>query len=862
LLIFLVARATPESLSEEVVVAKRFEAIIVVVTLVLDILTSVVATHDSRIRCASGAYGPNGGADCIYNSFNIVIIQSVIVSVIGRPRLAYIVLVIVASIVAYFVGAIVDGGFLPTDYAAIAVILVLCSVAIIGEASADETLKRRNFLDHVRLVRAEARMAAMASHAKAILQEAMPPALLNDDMTLAATTHRSDCATVGISDIYDFAQWSCGLLLQDVMSILDTLLTVCDLGAIEHGVVRAMTYGDSYVVCAGLVSACEEHATKVLGYEQWFIQAAFSFATQRDTEFRVRTSVCTGPLVGAVTGGASVRYVLAGPAFDGAAAGLLSCEPPTVHAFAAPTVTDLRKAAFAAAPLFPSAPPSGGDAPQPQARLQSPAPEALGFAKPVEDSAVDAPQFSCCLLSFASAAAQYTMAEFNEACEDAVGPTLAALPALVFAAFLIALLIEFAQPETRRHPTPLALVGVAVASILSAVVAVLRWKAAAVPLGVLYGMTVFSLALGMVSLAAGDHVLAAPRTMMIYLLAVPALFLRMPWLAQCAAQFVVVLLPSLYWVVVEHGLASGVYLMILTPLIVFFVMRYFMARALCEMFVAATLTEHALLIAFDRSVEHDKLLAGVLPPHAIRRDGMLVTTASELGANAMEQWASLSTLQVAMRGTGIEAGPALPAVCTVWSDVQQCIAAAGGGLLEMVQATGDTFLVAGPFNRVNDGVVANDQRQVDTACCVVALVQELQRMLAGRCVFKGVAASGTASGALLGASLLSFRLFGPVVRESNALLAAAPDVSRAVAFASTSFRQQHRNFVAPAVPTGISRHMSVAALLSLRDLPPATTDETTLAVPSRAATANDVFGDAAQWRVRGVGVAAVSAIHL
>jgi class 3 adenylate cyclase len=701
-------------------------------------------------------------------------------------------------------------------------------------------------------------MAAMASHAKAILREAMPPELLNDDMTLAATTHRSDCATVGISDIYDFAQWSCGLLVPEVIAVLDALLRLADLGAAESGVVRAMTYGDSYVVCAGLVSTCEEHAAKVLAFERWYMHTVFRFAVERDSDFDVRTSVCTGAVVGTVTGSASVRYVLAGPALDGAAAGLLRSAAPTIRGFAVPTVVDLGPGAHAAALPFPSeAAAAPGGVARPEPRLQVAQAEPMQFSNAAEGTLSDAPQFSCCLLSFDDVDAQYTMAVFNKACEEAVGPTLAALPALVFAAFVAALLLEFSSADERRHPMPLPLAGVAVASILSAVVAAMRWKRAAVPLGALYGIISFSVTLGMVSLVVADSAVAAPRTMLIYLLAVPALFLRMPWLAQTAVQFTTVVVPCTAWVLLQFGIASGVYLMLFVALAAFFTVRYISAKGLCEQFVGATLTEQAVLIALARSVEHDKLLAGVLPPHAIRRAGMLVTTAPELGANAMEEWSSLSTLQVAMRGITDDAGQALPAVCTVWPDVQRCVAETGQGLLEMVQATGDTFLIAGPFNRAECDVSEGDARQVDAARRVVAVVRALCEVLAGRCVFKGVAASGTASGALLGASLLSFRLFGPAVRESNALLAAVPDVSRPVAFAATSFRQQHQNFVAPAMPSGMSHHMSVAALLR----PAGSSDDLEAAGPSPPA-GSTVFRDASQWRVRGVGVAAVSAIVL
>jgi hypothetical protein len=104
---------------------------------------------------------------------------------------------------------------------------------------------------------------------------------------------------------------------------------------------------------------------------------------------------------------------------------------------------------------------------------------------------------------------------------------------------------------------------------------------------------------------------------------------------------------------------------------------------------------------------------------------------------------------------------------------------------------------------------------------------------------------------------MTFRFFGPAVRESNAILAAAPAATLApLAFASASFRQQHGNFGVAARPP--RRDPAASFEMSLAVAAESTHHDTHAAVSSE--TAN--FGVASNWRIRGVGVTRVSTIKV
>jgi hypothetical protein len=137
----------------------------------------------------------------------------------------------------------------------------------------------------------------------------------------------------------------------------------------------------------------------------------------------------------------------------------------------------------------------------------------------------------------------------------------------------------------------------------------------------------------------------------------------------------------------------------------------------------------------------------------------------------------------------------------------------------------------------------------EAALTVVAVLRTLSAMMPTGATFSAVVTHGNAVSALIGAALLTYRLFGPVVRESNALLAAAPRAPTCVAFASDGFRQQHCNFAVRRQRDGPDPSMSHA-------VPHETEGQVALATSSESGAAA-IFGPQSTWRVRGAGALAV-----
>jgi hypothetical protein len=394
-------------------------------------------------------------------------------------------------------------------------------------------------------------------------------------------------------------------------------------------------------------------------------------------------------------------------------------------------------------------------------------------------------------------------------------------------------------------------------------------RAGGVPAAALYGATAASLALGCAALVVGGCYWAGLSHGVMFWLAMPTLFPRLPWYAQVAVQGVTVVMPWLVWewTVTQFSLRPAVNAATQALLVVVFVgYRYVHARQHCLQFAVHHAAQDAARAAGGRAAQQRALLAGLLPPHVVP----FVEVNGRGDEAAMPQYfeltRGLSIAQLSFAGgdVGVTAA-ANVATAALWKWLPAAIAEVTGGVLELVQATGDTALIAGPFVVANDSATGDSQRQ-EAACAVVQLLRHIKQHLPRDTHFTGVATAGNAYGALLGASLLTFRLFGAAVRESDALLHAAPHAPFSVAFATDGFRQQHNNFEVRHSAHDSDGGMSVARRdgPSEDSLAPSPEPHSPSYGPQkwlcleRAA----LFGPAVAWRVRGVGTAAVSEMRL
>jgi hypothetical protein len=736
--------------------------------------------------------------------------------------------VVDGAITAVTLGTMISvGGFAAMDVAFCTFLLLTCLAVAVVLSYIAESAERKSFVDYAELLDASTEIEEYSATTRLLVESVMPRELV-ESPAMAARTHRVSDATVGVCDIADFATWSCGLLIGDVVVALHELMCTVDVGADLHGILRAMTYGDSSTVCAGLLSECGDHAVRVAGWGDWLLHRGV--AAKHGCRYRV--CVESGALSGSLVGSDAKRFALSGPALDAARTGL------RVTAAGAVTVQ----------PRVPiSTPPEPSVMPVP-------------LIKPDSSTAdIVVLNFSAFTLRFNDAAAQAGMDTFVADREERTRVATAAMPVAVFGALLAVMQLERASPDAGRHHSETGpMVGLASAVVLGLLVMLLRWRTA-LPVAVDYALTAVCIAGGILSAGFSDCVwVFTGGSVCALVLGTPTLFGRLPWLGQVALQGIAVMVPifavesfAARREIVSPDADRVFGLIGLTSIVVY--TRYFSVRVASQQYVGSLDAAAAAQASAAGAVARDGMLRGLLPAHvpidAVIRGILSAAKHRQIAVEHVRRsWTGLSVLQVECRRHRYHHTADLTAL---WADVAPTIQIAGGGILEMVEAAGDVFLVAGPF----DASPTDTLRRL-AASNSVALMRALRTLFEKHCAFTAVATAGSAYGALLGSSGLTYRLFGAVVRESNALLAAAPaNAAGPAAFAAEGFRRQHANFGVSARPAKRRARMSIAVLSTCADV-------TASALGFDAMAETDDFRAAARWRMRGVGVVMVSGVKL
>jgi hypothetical protein len=801
----------------------------------------------------------HGDLDCRLREWPTVCAVMLLTTVLARIRVRWSTIINLVFPVVYFAVQFGMNQLEGYDYPLVVVAIGALFVAITLGGFATELSERRRFADVVVTLRAAENVAAMARTTRNVLCAAMPSELLRDDMTLVAKAYRTTSATVGVTDIADFAQWSCGILVQNVVFTLHFLLTAFDGLAEQFGVVRAMAYGDYYVVCANLALRCEEHAKRVLKFCDTQLEevadqlAQAAEATSRSMELPLRASVSTGPLFGGVVGKESLRFTIGGDALTMAMAQLQGTRANTVSCVARSSALPSEHSNSSMSQLVPGkyGSPTAGESLDASSQLNQSAfdvsdgdlilPAGLGSVTGGDDEDAIPLDFSAYTLKFADPEAQRLFDTFvieqNNEWRHA-----ASIPLLLLSTYAVIIAVEFALPDERRHHnSPLGLAGFVIAWLMTGVVTAIRERdVACVPLAARSVMSAASLTLASVSLAFGiECFMATPNQAYLSTIFVADLFFTNGWITNIFINLAISLGPLYVYRARTSNMTSAIAFGLFMP--------YAIALKKCQSFVTARNAIDGSATATARSEQQHQLLTGLLPPHAVA-----VAMAREVAKSEdqyMVEWAGVSVLQLRLDLSRVTT---IAPIAAAWKGVAALIADEGKGLLELVQSAGDSFLVAGPFT---DDVETGDMQRHQAAQHAVTLFRALKQQLAPHCSFTAVATSGNSYGALVGATMLAFRVFGAAVRENGALLGAAPDSPVPVGFASDSFRQRHRNYRVPKVEGDTARcGMSVT-------LPDVKVDDIDNASPSPAATdATDDFADAVLWRVRGVGVTSVSVI--
>jgi class 3 adenylate cyclase len=701
---------------------------------------------DDALRCYSRA-----SFSLIYVMFN---------AVVATPRFvpwtaAIGVLAVVCKLAAEFIAASRVSPLTAIDRVASTMVHIGVVVAFTIVAVKLETGARAHFLSVVWQQRARRQIEVHATTVRAMLRSALPEQLLDTALLPEAqnVAHSSQRAACVIADIHAFARWSTGLLVSSVVEVLHLLVAEFDAGITDHpDVMRAAAYGDSYVVACGLIATVEVPAVAAMHFAEWQLQAAAGVAYGMRRPFATRISVACGALVGAVIGDTSKRYTVAGEALRLAETSIRSCAPNSIVVAETETADPDRPSAvvthrmIAAGPSTLSAQPSIATAETPEV--------------PYNLSAV--------WLSYDNPDQQKAFVAFTETRDTA--PVAVALLAL-FGSLLAVAVLERAMGQVRDNTAVI----LAAAVVLSALDLAQRRCAclARIPLPatVLLMFAVLATATTALFLSTSRFTWADPQWIVI---AWMDLLPRAPWMLRTAVVMTAPVLPLLYVRFTMDSLALAIFIA-LTSIVITGLQCYGLSRALCVHFVATAVAADAVSNAEQCAAHQGATLVGLLPPHALPHAHSSIPGVSTF----VDMWDQLSVLQLRLSsastavhrlGVGDDVRALLRPISRSWQLMHELVDASEGQLLELVEATGDTFLVAGPFH----------DRRDETFHAASHAVVELLRDLSTECsrpevplTITAVATAGSACGAL-GPSKLTYRMFGAAIRESTALLEAAP----------------------------------------------------------------------------------------
>ncbi|MDQ2933374.1 MAG: adenylate/guanylate cyclase domain-containing protein [Chloroflexota bacterium] len=118
--------------------------------------------------------------------------------------------------------------------------------------------------------------------------------------------------TVLFSDIVGFTPWAQRTDPDRVVALLDELFTRFDELAVEHGVEKIKTIGDSYMAVAGAPNPRPDHAEAALGMGRAMLTAFADWRAANASELEMRIGLASGSVVAGVIGQKRILFDLWG----------------------------------------------------------------------------------------------------------------------------------------------------------------------------------------------------------------------------------------------------------------------------------------------------------------------------------------------------------------------------------------------------------------------------------------------------------------------------------------------------------------------------------------------------------------------
>ncbi|MBS1561635.1 MAG: tetratricopeptide repeat protein [Bacteroidetes bacterium] len=123
---------------------------------------------------------------------------------------------------------------------------------------------------------------------------------------------RFERVTVFFSDIVGFTPLSASIPPEQLVTALNTVFTVFDGLAREHGLEKIKTIGDAYMAVAGVPEVCEDHADRAAQFALDVLAAMPGIRERTGLAIDVRIGLHSGPAVAGVIGENKLAYDLWG----------------------------------------------------------------------------------------------------------------------------------------------------------------------------------------------------------------------------------------------------------------------------------------------------------------------------------------------------------------------------------------------------------------------------------------------------------------------------------------------------------------------------------------------------------------------
>jgi len=176
--------------------------------------------------------------------------------------------------------------------------------------------KRLRDLEKMRLAQLQTQHELLAQEqakTESVLLNILPKVIsqrLKSGETLIADAHND--VTVLFADLVGFTSLSNGISAEQLVSMLNDIMSAFDLIANHEGVEKIKTIGDCYMLASGIPLARPDHAQAVVRTALAMLTALNSFNQQQGANLQIRVGIHSGPVVAGVIGVHKYTYDLWG----------------------------------------------------------------------------------------------------------------------------------------------------------------------------------------------------------------------------------------------------------------------------------------------------------------------------------------------------------------------------------------------------------------------------------------------------------------------------------------------------------------------------------------------------------------------